>query len=619
MSGGLSQDKRIAVLSTPLGRDVLVLARFEGSEGLSELFEYRIEALSEQENIDFDRAVGRNCSVKFSSYDGAERFFNGVLTEAQWLGVRGAYYAYRLVLRPWLWLLSNTADSKIYDKMTPPDIIKKVFSDGGFTDFQLKLTEGYPTLEYCVQYRQTDLAFVSRLMEQYGIYYFFEHSSDKHTLVLADSKSSHSPVPGVDKIPYIPLTDSDRRKEEHLYQWASERRFRTGKVTLNEYDYKQPSARLLVEQKASERYNKADLEVYDYPGQYEKRNDGEKLAKVRLEADQAQDHRRRASGDAVSLFPGGLTRLQDHPASSENVQHLVVRASHSYTAEHYRSGGSGSGEPYFGNYEFLPSDRPYRAPLITPRPLVHGPHTAKVVGKEGEEIDVDELGRITVQFHWDRDRKPSRRVRVAQMWSGKQWGWQVIPRIGQEVVVEFLEGDPDRPLVTGTVYNAEYKYPYELPSNKTQSGVKSDSTKGGGGYNEFMFEDKKEEEFVRLHAEKDYKVKVRNKETREIGDKFKTPQGSASRETTLRNGDDNLTVEKGDQNVDVAQTINITAGKKIELTVGSSKITMDPQSITLQAMQIKVTGTATVAIEAPMTDVTGTGILTLQGALVKIG
>ena len=221
--------------------------------------------------------------------------------------------------------------------MTAPDIIKKVFKDRGFTDYRFRLTENYPKLEYCVQYRETDLTFVSRLMEQHGIYYFFEHTSDKHTLVLADSKSSHKPVPGVSSLPFIEHGVAGAEGRQHVADWSNRRRFRTGKVAYNDYDYQQPTADLLTNAKGSERYKMSDMEVYDYPGKYKKRNDGEKYAKVLLEAEQALDHRRHASGAAPSLFPGGLVCLEKHQKESENKEYIVVRAAHSISVQAYRS------------------------------------------------------------------------------------------------------------------------------------------------------------------------------------------------------------------------------------------------------------------------------------------
>jgi type VI secretion system secreted protein VgrG len=626
----LTQDTRIGELKTPLGKDKLVLARFDGTEGLGELFEYRIEAVSKDEDINFDGAIGQNCSVTFKSY-GGERIFNGVLVEAQWLGMKGVYYAYRLVLRPWLWMLSRTADCRIFSDKEAPDIIKEVFSKRGFNDFKLVLTENYPKLEYCVQYRETDLAFVSRLMEQHGIYYFFEHTSDKHMMVLADSKSSHKPVPRHETTPFIALGGDDRRDREHIYHWSSERRFRTGKVEFNDYDFKQPGKKLIADAKGSERYTKSDLEFYDHPGNewtkgggdYSKEQKvGEKYAKVQLEAEQALDHRRHATGDSISLFPGGLTRLEKHPRDPENAEYLIVRATHAFVSEFYRTGADVvPGEIYYGNYEFQKSDRPFRSQIVTPKPQVLSAHTAKVVGKDGEEIDTDEYGRIRVEFFWDRDKSFSRWARVLQPWASKQWGTQFIPRVGMEVVVVYEEGDPDYPLIVGSVYNGDNKHPYKLPDNKTQSGIKSNSSKGGNGYNEFMFEDKKGSELIRMHAQKDLDITVHHVETRKIGE---DGVSGTSRDTTLLTGDDSLKIATGSQTITVAQSltetygmsqsttvgmsksttvagpISITSSAMITLTCGASTIVMTPASITIHSTTVQILGDANVSIKGPI-------------------
>jgi type VI secretion system secreted protein VgrG len=613
MSPQLTQDTRIGELKTPLGKDKLVLSRFDATEGLGELFEFRVEAISEDEDIDFNGAIGQNCAVTLKSY-GGERVFNGVLVEAQWLGMKGVYYAYRLVLRPWLWMLSRTADCRIFSDKTASDIIKEVFTKRGFNDFKLVLTENYPKLEYCVQYRETDLAFVSRLMEQHGIYHFFEHTSDKHMLVLADSKSSHKPVPGHDSTPFIALAGDDRRDREHIYHWSSERRFRTGKVELNDYDFKQPGKKLIADAKGSERYTKSDMESYDHPGKYTERNIGEKYAKVQLEAEQALDHRRHATGDAASLFPGGLTKLEKHPRDSENAEYLLVRAMHSFVSEFYRTGADVvPGQVYYGNYEFQKSDRPFRSQIVTPKPQVLSTHTAKVVGKDGEEIDTDEYGRIRVEFFWDRDKSFSRWARVLQPWASKQWGTQFIPRVGMEVVVVYEEGDPDYPLIIGAVYNGDNKHPYKLPDNKTQSGIKSNSSKGGNGYNELMFEDKKGSEQIRMHAQKDLDITVHNVETRKIGE---DGVAGASRDTTLVSGDDILKILTGNQAVTVAQSvietygasqmttaagpIMITSTTNITLTCGASSIIMTPASITITSPTVQILASLNATISGPI-------------------
>jgi type VI secretion system secreted protein VgrG len=611
MGGSLTQDTRFGELITPLGKDVLVLVRFDATEGLSELFEYRIDCLSEQAGINFDQAIGQQCKIKLKMFNPV-REYNGILVEAQWTGLVHDHHTYRLVLRPWLWLLGRTTDCRIFLDKKAPDIIKEVFDDRGFTDYELKLSEECPQLEYCVQYRETDLNFVSRLMEQHGIYYFFQHEGGKHTLVLADSKSSHSAISGLDKVPLRPATGEFTTEAQHVTEWISARHFRTGKVELNDYNYEKPSAQMLSDAQGSESYQHSNMEFYDYPGKYKVKSDGERYAKIQLQAEQAQDHRRHAHGLAPSAFPGGLTTLEEHAEKSENKEYLVVHASHTYHAEDYRGSSLGSGgEIYEGSYEFLPSDRPFRAPIVTPKPLIHGIQTAKVVTKDAgssEEIDVEALTEIYVRFYWDRKNKRSCKLRVAQVWSGKKWGGQFIPRVGQEAVIEFLEGDPDRPLVIGTVYNDEYKPPYELPDKKTVAGIKSDSSKGGNGYNEWQFEDKKGSEQIGLHAEKDYNLVIRHAETRNIGETF---GGGTSRGTTIQNGDDKLDIQNGsqhvtisqDQTIDVQQTITVSANISIELKVGASSILLEQTGIT---------------IKAPTITINSTGPLTVQGLPVSI-
>ena len=624
----MTQDERTARLTTPLGTDTLVLVRFNGTERMSDLFEFTIDALSSERDLDFDGAIGRNCSVELSAY-GGKRDFNGVLVEARWQGPKNDNFSYRLVLRPWFWLLSRTTDCRIFENKTVLQITKQVFSDRGFNDFQDKTTQSYPEIEYCVQYRETDLDFVCRLMEQYGIYYFFEHSSDKHMLVMADAKSSHQAVPGLASLPFIALAGSDRRAREHVHIWTAGRQFRTGKVELKDYDYMKPSAKLLSDAKGTAGYSKSDMEFYDYPGRYTEQDKGDKFAKVQLEAEQAMDQRRYAAGPAPSLFPGGLTTLEEQIKPSENIQYLVLGATHTIVTESYRSGAEALPDQlYEGTYEFLPADRPFRAPLLTPRPFVHGPQTAKVVGKSGEEIDVDKEGRILVQFYWDRKKMQSCRVRIAQSVSGKAWGGIFIPRIDQEVVVEFLEGNPDRPMVTGTVYNGDNKVPYSLPDNKTKHGWKTDSSKGHNGYNEIVFEDKANSEEIGIHAQKDLNLVVLNSETREIGQNFMIPMGSASRSTTLHMGDDELKIETGNQNVSITGSqstdvmMQITTGAMLAhtLTCGpTTSISMTPASLSDTSPVINITGMATVTVTAPIINLVGivnvTGLLTVNGLI----
>jgi type VI secretion system secreted protein VgrG len=629
MAANLSQSERVAELKTPLGKDVLVLTRIEGQEALGELFQFTIEALSEQEDIDFDKALGQVCSLKLKAYDDKQRFYSGILTEAQWIGKVEDQFFYRLVLRPWLWLLGRRADCRIFLDKDVRDIIRDVFTKSGFNDFEFRTNGEYEKIPYCVQYRETDLAFVCRLMELYGIYYFFEHSDQKHLLVLADSRSSHKAVAGLPKVPYLPMSETEQRSGQHLNGWISARRFQTGKVQFNDYDYLKPKKNLLAPEEASEKYQHSKFEVYDFPGGYTEEEQGKKLARFRLEAEQAADHRRIIQGDAASLHAGGLITVEKHPRAGENREYLIVRARHLFTSHHYRSVaeaakpvGQEASKPareqlYHGEYEFQPSDRPFRMLPVTPKPRIHGIQTAKVVGKKGEEneeISTDEHGRIWVKFFWDREPRLTCPIRVAQVWASKKWGGIFIPRVGMEVVVEFLDGDPDRPLVVGCVYNGDNKVPYDLPDNKTVAGWKSDSTKGGNGYNELVFEDKKNAEDIRLHAQRDNSVTIRHAQTQTIGQAFQPPKGKPSRQTTLRNGDDHLKIQFGDQNVTIPMGSQKTdAMITISHTVGMTSVTLTPATKSVEAPMIShvaetmsnYTAGAAITLTAPMINLNG--------------
>ena len=638
-----TQVGRVAILETPLGNDKLLLSRCEVNEGLSEMFEIRIDAVSEDGDIDFSNALGANCCIKFSIEYGEPRSFSGILAEAQHTGQVGDedFYSYRLVLRPWFWLLTRCSDCRIFHNKTSIDIIKDVFRRRGFQDFRDATTTRPPTREYTVQYRETDNNFVSRLLEQDGIYYYFDHgrpvnkngvreTTFKHVMVLCDSLSSHKAIEGMGPLKFNPL-GTQMREDQTVFTWTAERRFTAGKQTLRDYDYRKTSAYLEHASTNAPKNAIPALEFYDYPGRYREVGDGEQYARILIEAERARDNRRHATGDALMLYTGGLVKVTGHQSkkgatypSRENREYLVVRTSHVYTGQDYRSGASaGDGDGYFGSYEFLPSDIQFRAPVVTRLPRIDGVHTAIVHCESGEEIDVDEMGRILVHFYWDRESDKSCRVRVAQTWADSRFGAQVIPRVNQEVVVCFEVGDPDRPLVTGVVYNSANTVPYDLPSNKTITGIKSNSSKGGGGYNEFYFEDKTAQEKIRMHAQKDHDVEILHAETTKIGENFEIPKGSPSRETTLLKGDDKLTVSTGDQNVDIAMeqklTIGIsrttqigvkcdtTVGANHSLTVGASKTEMVAAS-----RSATIGGADSLTVGAALS-VTAGGVITLTG------
>ena len=617
-NGPPSQDLRICQLITQLEKDELVLRSFSGSEGLGENFEFFVDALSPNPKVKFDKALGLPCSIKLQMRDNKLRFFNGILSGGQWMGMAETYYQYKIVIRPWLWLLGYRADCRIFLRRDVTQIIEEVFTKAGFgagKDFEFQ-TEKYDPIDYCVQYRETDLAFVTRLMEQWGIYYYFKHNEDgTHKMVLVDSLSKHKMIAELaEGLRYYPISSREKRPNQWLDNWNSDRCFRTGMVTYKDYDYLEPPKNLKSYKEASESYTHSKYDWYDYPGKYDEQEKGTKVAQIRLEADQALDHRRFATGEAPSLFPGGLVNIsnivdaEDKPVGDENKEYLVVRVGHQFGTQHYQSTAplDLKREAYYGTCEFQPADRPFRMPPRTNRPRIYGIQTAKVVAKEGddgEEISTDEHGHIWVQFYWDREPKKSCPVRCAQPWSGDHWGHQFIPRIGMEVVVEYLEGDPDRPLVSGCVYNGTHHLPYTLPDNKTQSGYKSNSTKGGGGYNEVMFEDKKGSELFRIHAQKDQLVLVNNNVTENVGgDETITVGTEKSGGNFTLNAVKTVTVNVGPSGSPQTQLIMDTSSITLNVGPGGSmsQIVMNQTSITMKSTQITVTGNATVSVTAPL-------------------
>ena len=511
-----TQGTRFFEVITPLGPDVLLFRRMTGVERLGRLFQYELDLLSEDPELAPSDLLGQNVSVRVDLPDGSERFFNGFVTRFAQLGQHGNHAAYQATLHPWLWFLTRTADCRIFQNKKVPDIIKEVFGDNGFTDIEDSLSGDYREWEYCVQYRETDFNFVSRLMEQEGIYYRFKHEKEKHQIVFCDGYSSHEKRPSYETIPFFPPTEGDQRERDHIYDWRLSQQVRTGAYVLNDFDFLKPKANLEVNYQNPKSHDKADNEIFDYPGEYVESGDGDNYVKARLEELLAQHELVEGSGNARGIECGSLFTLDQFPRQDQNREYLVVGANYEMQTNEYGTTSSDAETSYTCTFSAIESKTPFRAPRTTPKPVVQGPQTAIVVGKSGEEIFTDEYGRVKVQFHWDRygksDENSSCWVRVAQVWAGKNWGAMHIPRIGQEVIVEFLEGDPDRPIITGRVYNADQMPVYELPSNKTQSGVKSRSSKGGSGenFNEIRFEDKMGSEEMYIHAEKDQNTVVEN-------------------------------------------------------------------------------------------------------------
>lgn len=572
-------------VKTPLGEDLLFRS-MELSEELSRLFQCDLELVSAKEDLELDDMLGQEVTVEIDRPEGGTRFIHGWVSEVSQSGRSGDLARYTASLRPWFWFLTRTADCKIFQEIKVPDIIKEVFRENGFSDFRDALTRSYRTWEYCVQYRETDFNFLSRLMEQEGIYYFFEHEAGKDTLVLADADTCHSAIKDYERIPYYSSTDNAVR-EEHVYDWRLSRAVRTGAYALSAFHFVKPRANLEVNKSITRAHSRADYEVFDYPGEYFETSEGETYVAARIEELQAQYERVQGETDALGLYPGGLFELEEHPRKDQNREYLVVSTRHSLTLGDYASGSGSEGMEYACSFEAMESKCQFRAERITPKPFVQGPQTAIVSGPSGEEIHTDEYGRVKVQFKWDRygasDENSSCWVRVAQVWAGGQWGGMTIPRIGQEVIVDFIEGDPDRPIVTGRVYNADNMPPYGLPDNKTQSGFKTRSTKGASAdnFNEIRFEDKIGEEEMYVHAERDQNVVVENNQTitvgfddQEDGDRVIAVHNDEAidigRDRRLRVARDKFETIERNKKVEVSGGHNESIGKSMTVMVASS-------------------------------------------------
>ena len=588
------QAHREIAVATPLGEDVLLLTSMSGTEQLGRLFEYELELASEKEQLKSSDIVGQNVTIRLNLPEDKVRYFNGFISSFTQIGGTLQLDQFRATVVPWLWFLTRNADCRIFQEKTVPDIIKEVFRDRGFTDFEDALTGSYRKWEYCVQYRETDFNFVSRLMEQEGIYYFFKHENGKHKLVLADSASAHQPYLKIDKLKFQPA-DLQASDQKYISDWIVETRVQPGFYALNDFDFKNTKKDLQARAKVSREHAAADFEIYDYPGEYIETNDGEEYAKKRIEELHSQYEVVAAQSDVRVICTGFTFTLTEHPREDQNRKYLITSANYSMHSDILQtSGGGGSEAAYSCSFTAIDAEQPFRSLRITPKPSIPGPQTAMVVGPSGEEIYPDKYGRVKVKFHWDRyskaDENSSCWIRVAQVWAGKKWGAMYIPRIGQEVIVEFLEGDPDQPIITGRVYNAQAMPPYDLPDEKTKSTLKSNSSKGGGGFNEIRFEDKKGKEQIFIHGEKDEDVRIKNDSKEYIGNERHFIVKSDQLEQV--DGDKHLTV-KGDQNEKIEGSVSLDAGMDLQQKVGMKHA--------LEAgMDVHIKGGMKVIIEAGM-------------------
>ncbi|OJT17380.1 hypothetical protein BO221_45515 [Archangium sp. Cb G35] len=544
---------------TGLGEQLKVL-RFSGSEGMSSLYEFQVEVACENQDLDFSQVVGKPGLLSLNG-ELVPRYVHGIVSRFEQVNELPRYAIYRVTVVPQVWRLHHRHDCRIFQKLDTPAILKKVFETAGVPadTVRFSLVNSYEPRDYCVQYRESDWAFASRLMEEDGIFYFFEHQEDKHILVLGDKESALKPIHGVELLPFRRATGGVVQ-EDHVLRFRRMQEVRPGKTSLRDFNFKKPG---LPMEAGHEAEVDTDLEVYDYPGEYQDPGRGSSakgttIARLKLEAWQAARLQAQGESDCERLAPGRLFTLQEHAREDYNGRYLLTHVSHEGSQPQVMEEESQQGEFSYSNYfTCIPEKVPYRPARATPRPHVRGVQTAVVVGPSGEEIHVDEWGRVKVQFHWDREGKQDENsscwVRVSQLWAGEGWGAMFIPRIGQEVIVDFIEGDPDRPLVIGRVYNGSNLVPYELPAHKTKSTIKSNSSQGGNGYNELRFEDEKHKEQFFMHAERNMDVHVKNDSFENIlHDRHQTigaegKNGKAGDQNELVFRDKSLTVHRHSQ------------------------------------------------------------------------
>ncbi len=681
-----SQADRMMRVETVLGEDQLLLTGFSGDEGVSMPFNVVLDMVSEKPDVKASDLLRTPAVVKLELPGRKERSIHGIIRRfvQQGQAEGEALTAYRAELVPWLWFLSLSAGCKIFQNKNVLEIVEQVFRDHGYSDFETKCIKTYPKREFCVQYRETHLNFVSRLLEEEGIFYYFQHSDSKHILTLADDGSAVKPCE-VQSSARVVAQPDDSYKEDVVLGLECEHAAHVGTVTLRDYDYLKPSLNL-----ESSMSGDGEEEVYDYtfPGNFNTPEDGDRLARLQLEEQEQWQELIRGESNCRSFQTGFQFDLEGHYSRDVNKTYQLLHVHHLGKNPPYRADYRELGQSeYRNNFVAIPHETPFRPKRVTPKPVVQGSQTAIVVGKSGEEIWVDKHGRVKVQFHWDRDGKKDENsscwIRVASTWAGKGWGAIQIPRIGQEVIVDFLEGDPDLPIITGGVYNGNMVPPYALPGNQTQSGVKSRSSKKGGSdnHNELRFEDKKDEEQILLHAEKDLSIEVENDEIHSVEhDRVTTVKNDETR--TVEDGNETTTITKGDQTLDIKQgdqtitldqgsqsltlkmgdrtvtldrgsetvhlkagdqTIKLDAGdvstelasgnvttktalgkvteealQSIELKVGQSSIKVDQTGVTISGMNVKIQGQIKTEVKGAMTDVKGDGMLTVKGGITMI-
>jgi type VI secretion system secreted protein VgrG len=623
---------RYLYVESGLGSNELLLESFTGTEGMSRLFSFQLELLSENHRIPFERILGQPISFGVLGAEGEEpRHFHGIVTAFTQLPDTTRLARYRATVSPGVWTLTRKQNCRMFQGVSAIEIVSSLLAG---VDFVSEVHGKFDIREFCVQYRESDFNFISRLLEEEGVFYFFRFERGSHKLVLSDSPASHRDMPGGKTMIYDE-GEGGVRETGRIFNWVKTQQLGAGKYSLNDYCYGIPATRLEVHQSSAGSLQvghvthdlKAGgderLEFYDYPGRYGLRTQaggagsrriGDKLAQVGIEGLEVAQFAIHGDSDIFRLTPGFRFGLTRHPHADGD--YVLTSATHSG-----REGGFHSareiGENHYGNmFECIPTGLPFRPPRTAMKPVVQGCQTAVVVGPAGEDIYTDDSGRIKVQFHWDRSSTDSCWIRVASFWAGNAWGAVHIPRIGQEVVVDFLEGDPDCPIVVGSVYNALNRPPYDLPANKTQSGIKSRTSVNGGpaNYNEIRFEDKKGKELISIHAEKDLLTEVEHDEDRKVDHDRKTNVANDEKHEV----GNNLTITvaaKRDTTIGANDTGTVRGSRSVTI-VGSDSLKAASRDTKLMGSD-SVTAAGEVSITAPSVTINA-GMIKLNAAMVTV-
>jgi len=654
-----TQENRLLSLQTPLGKDTIIPSSFSGCEKFSSLFDFKISTVSTNQNIKPEQLLGKSVTLSISRPKSDPRVFNGIVTTfSASYAVVSNLRAYELTLRPKAWLLTKTSDCKIFQNKTVLQITDSIFSDNQITNYKKQgITGSHPSRDYCVQYQETDFDFLCRIWAEEGIYFYFDHKNNDHTLVLSDSVNGYCDC--LDKsVIHAPTIQNDTLS---INKWDNDSVFVSGKYTLNDYNFEQPTTNLTattVTTLSNSQFK--SWELYNYPGNYTQKNDGQSLSRYRMEQVESAYAVAKGDGNYRGLMPGAKFTMEQHEVKSEEKKKYVLTSVEHTAIDESHLGNTTIESSYSNKFEAIPATTVFRPPPVTRRPLIPGPQTAKVVGPSGEDIYCDKYGRIRVQFHWDRDGKNNENsscwIRVAQVFAGANWGTIYTPRVGMEVIVAFLDGDPDQPLVVGSVYNADNMPPYTLPGQKTQSGIKTRSTTQGTSstYNEMRIEDLKNSELFYFRAQKDFQREVMNNDTLSVSNdqtititknrSLTVSEGNMS--TTISKGNESKTVSAGNQSTTVSKgnvttdinsgnynltlgtgsanvkcnggSILLQAASSITLKVGANEIVISQSGVTIKGTMVQSTATGTSKISGAIVQVSASGMAKVAGATVMI-